>query len=82
MMADLIIELSITSDGISEAPEDFNIALTGPVSSTGLIPIVDPAADEVTTTINGSPITAPDDFFTNIDTTFIGNVLTQRFGSR
>ena len=75
-MADLIIELPITSDGISEAPEDFNIALADPSSSTGVMPIVDPAADDVTTTINGSPITTPDNFFTNINTPFIGNVLT------
>ena len=75
-MADLIIELPITADGISEAPEDFNIALADPSSSTGVVPVVDPTADDVTTTINGSPITTPDNFFTNINTPLVGNVVT------
>ena len=35
-MTDLVIELPIVSDGISEAPEDFNVALTAPSSSTGV----------------------------------------------
>jgi len=38
-MADLIIELPIVSDGISEAPEDFNVALENPTSSTGVLPL-------------------------------------------
>ncbi len=75
-MADLIIQLPITSDGISEAPEDYVIALSNPSSSSGLSPTIDPAADDVLTTINGSPVTNPDDYFTNIDTPFVGNVLT------
>ena len=37
-MTDLVIELPIVSDGISEAPEDFNVALTAPSSSTGVTP--------------------------------------------
>lgn len=75
-MADLVIALPITSDGISEAPEDFIVTLSSPASSSGLSPTIDPAADDVLTTINGSPVTNSDDYFTNIDTPHTGNVLT------
>ena len=74
-LPDILIELPINSDGVSEAPEDFNIELTNPASTSGLTPTIDPAATDVTTTINGSPVLQPDFGFTNINTTFVGNVL-------
>ncbi len=75
MMTDLIVQLPISSDGISEAPEDFIVTLANPSSSTGLSPTIDPSADDVVTTINGSPVTNSDNYFTNIDTPFVGNVV-------
>ena len=69
-MDDLIIELPINSDGVSEGPEDFNIALNAPASPTGLTPAINPTANNVTTTINGSPVTNPDSGFTNIESPF------------
>ena len=36
-MADLVISLPITSDGISEAPEDYVITISNPAGTTGAI---------------------------------------------
>jgi len=74
-LPDILIELPINSDGVSEAPEDFAIELTNPTSTSGLSPTIDPAADDVTTTINGSPVLQPDFGFTNINTPYFGSVL-------
>ena len=74
-MSDLIVALPINSDGISEAPEDFVVSLSNAGGSTGQTPTIDPAAAEVTSTINGSPVTSPDDYFTSINTPLSGNVL-------
>ena len=75
MMADLLIDLPIVSDGVSEAPEDFAINLSAANSATGVTIDIDAAADSVTTTINGSPVLQPDVFVTNVDTPLGGNVL-------
>ena len=75
MMADLDFALPIISDGVSEPPEDFAIALSNPASTTGLSPEIDPALTSVTTTINGSPVLQPDFEFTSINTPLISSVL-------
>ena len=75
-LAGLTFELPINSDGISEAPEDFTIELSNPASSSGLSPTIDPTAQDVTTTINGSPVLQLDFAQTNIDTSVSNNVLT------
>ncbi|WP_075082765.1 Calx-beta domain-containing protein [Mariniblastus fucicola] len=74
-MADLVINLPISSDGVSEGPEDFEIGLSNPTSNTGLSPTIDSAQSAVTTTINGSPVLQPDVDFTSINTPYVGNVL-------
>ena len=74
-MTDLTFDLPISSDGISEAPEDFVIALQNPSSNSGLSPTVDSSAQNVTTTINGSPVLQPDFLQTNIDQPIMGNLL-------
>ena len=51
-MTDLVIDLSLTDDGLIEGPEDFSLGLTNPTTSTGANVAVDAAADSVTTTIN------------------------------
>ena len=63
-MADLVIDLPITDDALTEGPEQFRVDLTNPASATGAGVLADPAADSVTTTINdtqgigGGPDTA------------------------
>ena len=51
-MTDLVINLGITDDTIIEGPEDFQINLTSPGSSSGAVIAIDPLASSVTTTIN------------------------------
>ena len=50
-MAPLSIVLPTTPDGVFEGDEDFQISLANPGSSTGEIITIDPAADDVVTTI-------------------------------
>ena len=50
-MAPLSIVLPTTPDGVYEGDEDFKISLSNPASTTGETISIDPAADEVTTTI-------------------------------
>ena len=60
---------------VSEGPEDYLIGLSNPASSSGLSPTIDSAAQDVTTTINGSPVLQPDFEQTNINVPVSGNVL-------
>ena len=50
-MNNLVISLGTTDDTLIEGPEDFNIALTNALSSTGVSVATDPTSDDVTTTI-------------------------------
>ena len=50
-MAPLSIVLPTTPDGVFEGDEDFQISLANPGSSTGETITIDPAADDVVTTI-------------------------------
>jgi flavin-binding protein dodecin len=74
-MPDIVFDLPIESDAVSEPPEDYSIGLSNPSSSSGVAPLIDAALNSVTTTINGSPVLQPDSEYTNADTPFNGNVL-------
>ncbi len=50
-MTDIVIDLPIVTDGLTEGNEDFSIDLTNPGSSTGAPVGVDPLAASTTTTI-------------------------------
>ena len=55
-MTDLLIDLSITADSITEGLEDFSLDLSNATSSTGVAVDVDASADSVTTTINDASV--------------------------
>ena len=75
VMSDLLIALPINQDNVSESPEAFAIDLSAPASPSGSAIEIDPAAQSVTTIINGSPVTAPDSEFTSVNQPITGSVL-------